>query len=242
VSWHEPKRQPSPGLDILIVAYRAKEHLAQCLSSIALWTGRGYKMTVYDNLAHNYALTWIWNRFAEASGREIVAFLNPDILVGPGWYYEAEACMAEHPECAVVTPVSNLPLHRELVPPWVPDKMGPEEIPSVALKVQEESRRHPRFVFTDNTWAVPGHCMVVRRSAWEKLGGFDPKVPFEGNDIEFNTRVLRAGMSLGVCTRAFCYHYGNRSQHDAVEARELRAGATKPDFTPVPHGAVFSDL
>ena len=78
-------------IDILVVAYCGWHALGETLASIARYSEPGYRLTVFENSVRNYPLTWIWNRFIEESGRGVIALVNPDVIVGPGWDSEALA-------------------------------------------------------------------------------------------------------------------------------------------------------
>lgn len=219
-------------LDILVVAYRAREYLAQCLQTIALHTAEGFRLTVYDNRPKNYPLTWIWNRFMEDTRREYVALVNPDVLVGPGWDTEAVACLSENPSCSSVNPVTNWYAHHEVLPRWVPDSMSVQDIPAVHKALQAAAAPFPRFYFKKSRAIASGHCLITRRATWAALGKFDEeRYPFVGSDEEFHDRAMAAGMVQGVCTRAFVFHYGNRSVKEASAIGEIPPG-------PNPHEAV----
>lgn len=223
-------------IDILIVAYRAREYLAQCLQTIALYTAEGYRLTVYDNRPKNYPLTWIWNRFIEDTRREYVALVNPDVLVGPGWDTEAMACLAENPSCSSVSPITNWYAHQEVLPRWVPDSVSIPEIPFVHKQLQASASPFPRFFLKKSRAIASGHCLITRKSTWATLGGFDDKRhPFVDSDEEFHDRAMAAGMIQGVCTRAFVFHYGNRSVKEAQALGEL-----EPSFRP--HDGVRNSL
>lgn len=220
-------------LDILVVSYHAKIELAQCLSSIVLYSAPDYRLTVHDNTAVNYPLTWLWNRFAERSRSEFLAFVNSDVVVGPGWDAEAMDLMKADGKVASASPLSNYPPHHGLAGIRKPDPDALEWIPSLT----ETLKKNPnRFYQGIDRRLVTGHCMILRKAAFETVAGFDETWSFANNDWNMNERLVKVGYRLGVCLHAVCLHWINASTKDA------RKKGLDPVFvTPAP-GSTFDSL
>ena len=54
--------------------------------------------------------------------------------------------------------------------------------------------------------AVSSAGMLIRRDAWDQVGGFDPNLPLFRDDIDFCWRVHAAGHNVRVITDAVVYH------------------------------------
>lgn len=220
-------------LDILVVSYHAKAELAQTLASLALFSAPGYRLTVHDNTAVNYSLTWVWNRFVERSKREFVAFVNSDVIVGPGWDSESMALLESDSTVANVSPASNCGEHRNLAPIPEPNKYALEWIEKLA----EGLKRSPKRFHTGiDHRLVVGHCMIMRKSLNQRIGGFDEKFPFANNDWDLNQRFIKAGYKMGVALHAPCVHWWNAS------TKEAKAKGLNPAFVTPPHGATFETV
>jgi GT2 family glycosyltransferase len=228
-------------IDILIVAYCGWAALADTLASIAMWSDPGYRLTVHENSTRNYPLTWLWNRFVAQSRREYIALCNPDIIVGPGWDTEAVACLQQHPNCAAVSPISNTEPHREILSPFVPDTvaLSDAEPLTATLRAAFGGRR---FHVTQDHRMAPAHCVVFRRGAWLRVNGFDERIPFGGNDYDFNERLLQTGMDLAVATWAFSFHQWGVSTKDAIRLSQFDVGLNQPRFSRPPPGVDFREL
>lgn len=216
-------------VDILVVAYCGWRALADTLSSLASWSEPGYRLTVLENSVKNEALTWLWNRFIERSARDVIALVNPDVIVGPGWDTEALACFAQHPDCAAVSPISNTVPHRDALASGVPDAMTLADVEPLATTLKD-TVREPRFHLTSDPRMTPAHCVLIRRSAWARVAGFDERLPFGGNDFDFNQRLVDAGMTLAVATRAFSFHHWGASTADAVRLGQFDTTQNEPRF------------
>src|SRR2546426_11496811 len=140
-------------IDVLVVAYHARERLADTLSSLALWSQPGYRLVVYDNSSKNYPLTWIWNRFFEQSNRPFVALCNPDIIVGPGWDVEAISCLEAIGHCAAVSPLTNSIFHKTIADIPEPGGDWRDKIPLITSNVRERFGAS-RFITTDDSRMV----------------------------------------------------------------------------------------
>lgn len=85
--------------------------------------------------------------------------------------------------------------------------------------------------------AVTAACMLVRRTAFESLGGLNPAYAIALNDVDFCLRARRAGWRVVYCAQATLFHYeslslgrhyaGARAGLEALEVRRLRQ--TWPD-------------
>lgn len=55
--------------------------------------------------------------------------------------------------------------------------------------------------------AVTGACLMVGSSLWWRAGGFDPRLPVEGNDVDFCLRLGSLGFRHVVCPEATLIHH-----------------------------------
>jgi GT2 family glycosyltransferase len=217
-------------LDILVVSFHAKKELAQTLASIALYSAPGYRLTVHDNTPKNYSLTWLWNKFMERNKCEFVAFVNSDVVVGPGWDTEAIALLQSNPAIANVSPVSNYDPHRRFAPIPEPNEHALDWIEGLTEGLKQSPTRF--HTAADHTLAA-GHCMIMKKSLNRQVGGFNEKFPFANNDFDLNERFIKAGYQMGVCLHATSLHWWNASTKDAM------AKGLNPVFHPGAYGASF---
>ncbi|MDK1317356.1 glycosyltransferase family 2 protein [Arthrobacter sp. zg.Y20] len=72
-------------------------------------------------------------------------------------------------------------------------------------------------------FAVNSAGMLIRRDAWDQLGGFDPALPGSGDDIDLCWRNRLAGNRVVVVPAAGVRHAGDRPNPAASEAAARRA-------------------
>lgn len=73
-----------------------------------------------------------------------------------------------------------------------------------------------------------GFAFFVRRSAWDKLGGFDKNLPDYGNEKDFCRRIQDLGLRIVWSKAAYIHHFGGESYGrtlgmDSVNERCLQA-------------------
>ena len=74
-----------------------------------------------------------------------------------------------------------------------------------------------------DVFAVPSSCMLVRTELFERVGGFDPAIPTEGEDIDFCWRSLLAGARIVVAPDAVArQQVGASTRWSAEPAERLR--------------------
>lgn len=116
---------------------------------------------------------------------QLVAFVDDDIRVTPGWADAIRACAAAHPEAAFFT-------GRVSVPP-----SGPPVSRPVAVLDRDE----PAVIDAASTGSLGhGANLVVRRAALEAVGGFDERLGpgtrlHAAEDYDLFDRLLARGMT-----------------------------------------------
>lgn len=78
-----------------------------------------------------------------------------------------------------------------------------------------------------NCTGVTGACMMVRKSYFMQMGGFDEALGHSWNDVDFGIRLMQGGRWVVYTPFALLYHYvgGTRGERD-TSSEELRARDT----------------
>lgn len=157
--------------------------------------------------------------FARATG-EYLFILNPDTLVQEDTVTTLVSFLDAHPEvglagCRIITPEGKLePACRRSFPsPWVSfTKL------SGLSHLFPRSRWFGRYNLTwmpeDETYevdAVSGSCMMMRRSVYDAIGGFDEDYFMYGEDLDLCHRVKTAGYAVSYVHTTSIIHYGGQS-------------------------------
>ena len=144
------------------------------------------------------------NAGISASRGEFVAFMDDDMVASPAWLQSLADCFRRHPEAWVVGGRITLGLPARS-PVWFHPELGlTSYLGRLDLGADTMKLSHPFSVFSGNA--------AVRRSALERLGGFDVRLGrtgtglFGGEDTEFFERVNRAGGVAYYCGRATAVH------------------------------------
>jgi GT2 family glycosyltransferase/2-polyprenyl-3-methyl-5-hydroxy-6-metoxy-1,4-benzoquinol methylase len=74
---------------------------------------------------------------------------------------------------------------------------------------------------TRNCSAVTAACMMVRRDAFAKVGGFDENLSVAFNDVDFCIRIRRARYRIVWTPYALLYHHESVSRGYALDPREV---------------------
>ena len=208
----------------IVVNYNAAEHLARCLSSLE---NEGIETTVVvDNgstdrsqeVVTGSSASWVqaganlgYGRAANlgagdlaAAPAELLLVANPDIELRPGAVAALVAAAEANPSLGIVGPKilnpdgSVYPSARTF--PGLVDAVGHGLFGMVAprnrftrrYRLLDWDHRRPAEV----DW-VSGACFLVRREAWERLGGFDPAYFMYMEDVDLCWRARRAGYQVG---------------------------------------------
>lgn len=78
-----------------------------------------------------------------------------------------------------------------------------------SFELRQKPYEHPKYYdpVTLNTRWSSSACVLFRRSAFEKIGGYEERIFMYGEDVEISYRLRDHGYSLLYCPRAVCWHY-----------------------------------
>ncbi len=207
----------------VIVNYNARAHLLECVRSLRV-EGLDH-IVVADNgsidgseealrradpavgflsTGGNLGFGAAANRGVAATTSELVAVLNPDVVVEPGSIKALVDLLESDPQLAIVGPRIENP-DGTLYPsvrtfPCLRDAVGHAFLSYLAPR-NRFSRRYRLLDWdhgeaADVDW-VAGTFMLVRRSALESLGGFDESYFMYVEDVDLCWRAGKAGWRVG---------------------------------------------
>ncbi|MDA8048396.1 MAG: glycosyltransferase family 2 protein [Actinomycetota bacterium] len=208
----------------VVVSYNSRRHLEVCLASLA--QAGVDRLVVADNssadgsqaVAEAAGAEWLptggnlgYGRAANlgagapgAAAADYLLICNPDIEARPGSVAALVRALEADPALGAVGPrLSNsdgslYPSARTF--PDLVDAMGHGLLGLVA-PTNRFTRRY-RLLDWDHSSAarvdwVSGACFLVRRSAWNQVGGFDPAFFMYMEDVDLCWRLGRAGWAVG---------------------------------------------
>lgn len=132
------------------------------------------------------------NAGARLARADVLAFTDDDCVPDREWLERVRDFLDSHPECAAVGG------------PNLPQK--PRDWREAVVCAAPGA---PSHVMLDDVIAehLPGCNLVVRREAFEEIGGFDPRFHTAGDDVDFCWRLQDAGHRLGFEPTAFVWHW-----------------------------------
>lgn len=87
-----------------------------------------------------------------------------------------------------------------------------------------------RDLYAQNYSAVTAACMMVRRSVFEEVGGFEEKLRVAFNDVDFCLRVGQAGYKIVYNPYAQLYHYESKSRGFEDTPEKVARFSSEIDF------------
>lgn len=160
---------------------------------------------------------------------DFVLLTNPDVQFHDGAIDELLACAARHPEAAAIGPRiieadgSTYPSARAL--PSLVDGIGHAILADLWPANPFSARyRQGQDMETERAagW-LSGSCLLVRREAFARVGGFDERYFMYFEDTDLGDRFARAGYSNIYCPSARISHaQGHSTEEESVSATMLR--------------------
>lgn len=212
-------------LAVVIVNFNSGEDLARCIASLEAHRGDAtIDVVVIDNAsiddshkkakaAHpwirvvenptNRYLSPAWNQGAAATDAPLLLFLNPDTEWFAGTLADLATVSRTHPEAGVIGPLVRNP-DGTVYPsgrtfPRVMDAVGHAFL-SPFTRDNRFTRRHELDGWDRSTerivdW-VSGCCMLMPRTAFTQVGGFDEGFPLFAEELDIATRLAEAGWKV----------------------------------------------
>ncbi|BBI35004.1 glycosyltransferase family 2 protein [Cohnella abietis] len=209
---------------ILILTLNNLELTTRCLHSIRTFTDSPYELIFVDNGSTDGTVAWLshqpdvklianrtnlgfavaCNQGAAVAQGDHLLLLNNDTIVSHRWLSVMLQCLHSNDRIGIVGPKSNFVLPMQKIPADVSNEG------QYHLFAQSFNHHNPGL--WQDIASLSGFCMLLRRSTWLLLGGFDEAFSVGGyEDIDLGYRVLKMGLFLRMAGDAFVYHEGNRS-------------------------------
>lgn len=219
------KNPPEPGertskadAEILIID-NSPEPIEKAVSNTLLVKlCQTYVRVVFEWHPENLGFAAGCNRGAELSNGENIVLVNPDTEVFPEWAERMTAYM--QPDVGAVGPISNF------VAGW--------QNAALHMRMVDDNAKNARYAIKGNhrrgvdTKLLIGFFLMVKREAWDKVGGLDPQFFLGCDDLDFSLRLREAGYALVIASDVFVYHEGHASFHEAgIRSVELNKRAEK---------------
>jgi N-acetylglucosaminyl-diphospho-decaprenol L-rhamnosyltransferase len=158
------------------------------------------------------------NRGAAGCGGELLLVCNPDLVLESTALERMKAALVEDPGLAIVGPRvlepdgTRYPSARRF--PSLLEGAG-HAIAGVLAPENRFTRRYRMVELSSEKIArvdwVSGSCMLLRRNAFEELGGFDESFFMYGEDVDICWRAHRSGWGVAYVPQASVTHIGGLS-------------------------------
>jgi N-acetylglucosaminyl-diphospho-decaprenol L-rhamnosyltransferase len=223
-----------PLLSIVIVTYNSEKAIGACLNSIVAceYSADRYEIIVVDNrsadgttaVVENHVPTVLLHRLPANSGfaraanvgasmarGDALLFLNPDVVVGRDFLPGIGTRIASDPEMRLagcrLTDEQGTPLASAWLLPSsltiTVETLLPHRAATALLRSEQPGFRRGRF--------VSGACLLVHRTLFASLGGFDERFFLYYEDTDLCARAERAGVVPCFVPEISIVHLGRRS-------------------------------
>ncbi len=235
-----------PKVSVIIANWNGAEHLRICLPSLASQSFKSLEIIVVDNhssddsaevtrshsarwlpLENNVGLAPALNRGATIAKGEMLLFVNNDMRFDPGFVATLVEPLERDEEIFATDGMQfnwDGSVHGHLAARLtnVPPRLGrsTQLVPGLYFYQQEETEESQVFM-------ASAACMMVRKVLFERMGGFDDRLPLGYEDVEICWRAwVHRWKTLYVPT-AICWHRVGSSVSSVEGARFAFRGVLK---------------
>jgi N-acetylglucosaminyl-diphospho-decaprenol L-rhamnosyltransferase len=208
-------------ISVIIVAFRSADIIIPALKSVAVQQGAAAELVVVDNGAEDgleeilhREVPGAWfvrssenegygrgnNRGVRMSTGDLILLLNPDAeLVSPSALSGIVRAFGANPQWGLAG-LRTLDQNGAVSSP-----------PARTYPAQKRSGRDFTNLPGDVAWVL-GAGMAIRRSVFQRLGGFDPDFFLYSEETDFCLRAREAGWSIGHLSDVVIRHVGGASE------------------------------
>lgn len=232
-------RCDQPTISIIIPVYNQVQLLDRCLASLRAQSARAVQIIVVNDaspedptavlqrypeatcltLSENQGYASANNAGLQEAKGEKLLFLNSDTELPPDLLERMSAYLDEHPEVGGVAP-----LHRDfdggvqrtcyrfpdlrtgLIWDSIVHRRNPEHPLIRSYQMSDWDHQSARSVEHAQT-----SCLLIRREAFDRIGGMDPNLSLFYNDTDYCRRMELAGFRTQFVPEFEIRHYGNAS-------------------------------
>jgi hypothetical protein len=235
-------------VSVVIVSYNVREHLLDTLRALYAGSGTSLEAIVVDNASRdgsadaaaaafpkavvlrndaNLGFGKASNLGLEKSQGEFVLLLNPDVMVAPDCLRILVGFMHAHPEVGAASP-------RLSRPDGTLDLAARRGFPTpraafyrvtLLSRLFPKSRRFNKYnvgyMAADQVHEIDSGtaaCLMVRRSAIDQIGAFDPDFFMYGEDLDLCFRLKQGGWKIFYVPAAVATHVKGASSRQATSA------------------------
>lgn len=170
----------------------------------------------------NFGFATSCNRAAAAATGEFLCFLNNDLVLLPHWLEPMLAAFARFPAAGLVGNIQRNAATGAVDHAGVFFNHQGKPAHLTALPLTAALPGFPAYRAVD---ALTGACFAIRRTTWEKLGGFDEGFINGGEDIDLCLRARAAGLTQCIALRSVVRHHisqsAGRKRRDEQNTRRL---------------------
>jgi len=251
-------------LTVVIPNWNGARFLDTCLSSLRRQTYRGFETVVVDNgssdgsvelarrafpevrvisLPENRGFSAAVNAGIRVSGKELVALLNNDTEVDPGWLEALVRAAGHHPEAGLFSS-KLVDFYDRRVLDGAGDALRLSGLP---YRLGHGERDRGQFDTPGYVFSACGAAALYRRAMLEDVGLFDEDFVSYCEDGDLSFRAQLAGYRCLYVPDAVVYHMGSASTGGKRSATATRLGTRNSisllvkdlPFSAAPHVAPF---
>ena len=199
-----------PFVSVIVCSYNGGGTLAACLDSLGKLNYPDYEVILVDDgstddtayiaaqfprvrYIHqpNHGLSHARNSGAAAAKGEVLAYTDSDCMVDGDWLYYLIGTLVSGEYAGVGGPNVTPPARNWIQACVAAAPGGPSHVLLTDIIAEH----------------IPGCNMAFYRSAFERVGGFDPEYHKAGDDVDFCWRLQQAGCVIAFSPTAIVWHY-----------------------------------
>jgi len=235
--------EASRDISVIVAIYDSPKVTRRCLESIEKYGANAEVILVDDgsqlqettDLIQDYEHRngWILIRHKEPLGhsrsceagsrlatKPYLCFLNSDTVVTPWSWRGAKEAFDSDPRIAVTGPTTSRASTKQTIRRaeycrhyWTASQI-------YAFAERYISKQQPR------SWvdlpAVDGFAFFIRRTIWEEVGGFDPRLLDYGNETELCKRLSKRGFRIIWTQNSYIHHFGEATYSRFMSTNDIR--------------------
>lgn len=199
-----------PEDEVIVVAHQRED--AAALEQVSFT--HGARVIPYRGSFH----FGLMNRLGvDATAAPMICLLNDDVSPISRDWLSLMHCQASKPEVGIV---GALLLYPNGTIEHAGIAVGGRHFPAHVGRFQNDSPYWPWLRVTREVTAVTGACMVMRRSVWDDLDGFDDRFPVNFNDVDLCLRASKRGYKVLLEAGAVLTHEGAKTRNPVVYRQE----------------------